>query len=60
MFDPITVPFGAKMLFNTVKLKRGVTFVPSNPHRKSPLTFRSHSFIAFLRYPGSNFPATVS
>jgi hypothetical protein len=26
MFDPITLPFGAKMLFNTVKLKPGVTF----------------------------------
>ena len=26
MFDPITVPFGAKMLFNTAKLKPGVTF----------------------------------
>lgn len=24
MFGPITVPFGAKMLFNTVKLKPGV------------------------------------
>jgi hypothetical protein len=24
MFGPITVPFGAKMLFNTVKLKSGV------------------------------------
>ena len=26
MFGPIIVPFGAKMLFNTVKLKPGVTF----------------------------------
>ena len=26
MFGPITVPFGAKMLFNTVKLKPHVTF----------------------------------
>jgi len=26
MFDPITIPYGAKMLFNTVKLKPGVTF----------------------------------
>ena len=26
MFDPISLPFGAKMLFNTVKLKPGVTF----------------------------------
>jgi hypothetical protein len=26
MFGPITVPFGAKMLFNTVTLKAGVTF----------------------------------
>ncbi|HSJ99532.1 MAG TPA: hypothetical protein VLC53_20820 [Myxococcota bacterium] len=26
MFDPISVPFGAKMLFNTVKLKPGVSF----------------------------------
>jgi hypothetical protein len=26
MFDPITLPFGAKMLFNTVKLKPGVAF----------------------------------
>jgi len=25
MFDPITIPFGAKMLFNTVRLKPGVT-----------------------------------
>jgi len=24
MFDPVTIPFGAKMLFNTVKLKPGV------------------------------------
>jgi hypothetical protein len=24
MFEPITIPFGAKMLFNTVKLKTGV------------------------------------
>jgi len=26
MFDPITLPFGAKMLFNTLKLNSGVTF----------------------------------
>ena len=26
MFGPITLPYGAKMLFNTVKLKPGVTF----------------------------------
>lgn len=26
MFAPITIPFGAKMLFNTVKLKPGVDF----------------------------------
>src|SRR5215475_2034152 len=26
MFGPITLPFGAKMLFNTVTLKPGVTF----------------------------------
>jgi hypothetical protein len=26
MFGPITLPFGAKMLFNTVKLKAGVSF----------------------------------
>ena len=26
MFEPITLPFGAKMLFNTVKLKPGVKF----------------------------------
>lgn len=26
MFGPITIPFGAKMLFNTVTLKAGVTF----------------------------------
>ena len=26
MFGPITIPFGAKMLFNTVKLKPGVPF----------------------------------
>jgi hypothetical protein len=26
MFGPITVPFGTKMLFNTVKLKPGVSF----------------------------------
>ncbi len=26
MFGPITLPFGAKMLFNTIKLKPGVTF----------------------------------
>ncbi|MBA5866091.1 MAG: hypothetical protein GDA67_05260 [Nitrospira sp. CR1.3] len=26
MFSPISIPFGAKMLFNTVKLKPGVTF----------------------------------
>lgn len=26
MFSPITIPFGAKMLFNTVTLKPGVSF----------------------------------
>ena len=26
MFDSISLPFGSKMLFNTVKLKPGVTF----------------------------------
>ena len=26
MFEPISIPFGAKMLFNTVKLKPGVKF----------------------------------
>ncbi len=26
MFDPVSIPFGAKMLFNTVKLKPGVKF----------------------------------
>jgi hypothetical protein len=26
MFDPITLPFGAKMLFKTAKLKPGVSF----------------------------------
>ena len=26
MFNPITVPYGAKMLFNTVKLRPGVAF----------------------------------
>jgi heme-degrading monooxygenase HmoA len=26
MFDPVSVPFGARMLFNTVKLKSGVNF----------------------------------
>jgi len=26
MFDAITIPFGTKMLFNTVKLKPGVSF----------------------------------
>jgi hypothetical protein len=26
MFGPITVPFGSKMLFNTVRLKPGITF----------------------------------
>ena len=26
MFGPITIPFGAKLLFNTVKLKAGVTY----------------------------------
>jgi hypothetical protein len=26
MFGPITLPFGAKMLFNTLKLKLDVTF----------------------------------
>lgn len=26
MFSPIAIPFGAKMLFNTVKLKPGVNF----------------------------------
>jgi hypothetical protein len=25
MFDPVTLPFGAKMLFNTVQLKAGVS-----------------------------------
>ena len=27
MFDVIAIPFGAKMLFNTVKLKAGVDFI---------------------------------
>lgn len=26
MFGPITIPFGAKLLFNTLKLKPGVTY----------------------------------
>ena len=26
MFGPVTIPYGAKMLFNTVKLKPGVTY----------------------------------
>lgn len=26
MFDPVSIPFGAKMLFNTVKLKADVNF----------------------------------
>jgi hypothetical protein len=26
MFGPITIPFGAKLLFNTVKLRPGVTY----------------------------------
>ena len=26
MFDPITLPYGAKMLFNTVRLRPGITF----------------------------------
>jgi hypothetical protein len=26
MFGPITIPFGSKLLFNTVKLKPGVTY----------------------------------
>ncbi len=26
MFDNVTIPFGARMLFNTIKLKPGVTF----------------------------------
>lgn len=26
MFDPVSIPFGAKMLFNTLKLKPGVSF----------------------------------
>ncbi|BCA52997.1 hypothetical protein W02_01370 [Nitrospira sp. KM1] len=26
MFGPITIPFGAKMLFNTLRLRPGVTF----------------------------------
>ena len=26
MFEPVSIPFGAKMLFNTVKLKPGVSF----------------------------------
>ena len=26
MFDPITIPYGAKLLFNTVTLKPGVSF----------------------------------
>jgi len=25
MFTPVTIPFGAKLLFNTVKLKSGVS-----------------------------------
>lgn len=26
MFDPVSIPFGAKMLFNTVRLRPGVVF----------------------------------
>ena len=26
MFDPVSIPYGAKMLFNTLKLKPGVSF----------------------------------
>ncbi|MFN9969645.1 MAG: hypothetical protein ACK58T_07095, partial [Phycisphaerae bacterium] len=26
MFDAVSIPFGARMLFNTVKLKPGVSF----------------------------------
>ena len=26
MFDPVSIPYGAKMLFNTLKLKPGVNF----------------------------------
>ena len=26
MFDPVSIPFGTKMLFNTLKLKHGVNF----------------------------------
>ena len=26
MFEPVSIPFGAKMLINTVKLKPGVNF----------------------------------
>ncbi|MBX3664938.1 MAG: hypothetical protein KIT18_12025 [Burkholderiales bacterium] len=26
MFDPVSIPFGAKMLFNTVRLRPGVAF----------------------------------
>lgn len=26
MFEPVSIPFGAKMLFNTIKLKPGVNF----------------------------------
>jgi len=33
MFGPITLPFGAKMLFNTVTLKPGVTL--KIPRRQS-------------------------
>ena len=25
MFDPVSIPFGCKMLFNAVKLKPGIT-----------------------------------
>jgi len=37
MFEPITLPYGAKMLFNTVKLRPGVTFeAVAEKGRKGP------------------------
>ena len=50
MFDAISVPFGAKMLFNTVKLKPGVTF------EQVELTVGEMCSVVKETYGGDPFP----
>ena len=39
MFGPIEIPFGAKMLFNTVRLKPGVSMESARAQLEAALSF---------------------